>query len=216
MSYSSLPDTKSPPTPGKSKFPWTWLSLSVLILVSTGAFHWRWERPISSSPIALPEIPLAFTTHHHLLPFDQATQEAWASIISPRWWDMTWVDGSGQAVVRGLDMFHKLHCLIAVREEFTALALDPDRHRAFQAEDGEAEAARLHLGHCFDFLRQVSLLQTRPPFRSALVLQRSLPRELHVLRTPPWSPSAPATPRKAERGLYTSVGIGVCLCPTRD
>ncbi|KAK2052711.1 hypothetical protein LY76DRAFT_467223, partial [Colletotrichum caudatum] len=70
---------------------------------------------------------------------------------------------SGTVVVRGIDMFHKMHCLISLRAELTALALgDPARRAVWRARDTEAEADLLHLGHCFDFLRQGILCAADP------------------------------------------------------
>ncbi|EMD84701.1 hypothetical protein COCC4DRAFT_77040 [Bipolaris maydis ATCC 48331] len=143
------------PKPGAGfKFPWTIFVLSTVLLLSIGAFHLRWDRTISSSPIHLPQTFYTFTKHRDLIAFDENTQKSWNSIIGSEWWDMSWTDSSGQVVVRGLDMFHKLHCLIALREEFTKLSLDSDRHLFFQGQKPESMAAELHLGHCFDFLRQ--------------------------------------------------------------
>ncbi|KAK2049010.1 hypothetical protein LZ31DRAFT_591062 [Colletotrichum somersetense] len=139
---------------------WTYFLLSTILLGSLGALHFRWQRPIITSPIVLPEIPYAFDRHRELEPFDAATQARWDTLISrDAWWDMSWVTGrypgSKTVVVRGIDMFHKMHCLIALRAEFTALVLgDPERRAAWRKEGAKDEADLLHLGHCFDFLRQ--------------------------------------------------------------
>lgn len=130
--------------------------VAFLFVCSLWAFHSRWDRPFTSSPIDLPEIPYTFTQHSDLLLFDQATQAKWNAMIHPNWWDMKWTDtSSGEVVTRGVDMLHKIHCLVALREEFTTLANNPNRYLKFQAEDHSSSDMRLHLGHCFDFLRQV-------------------------------------------------------------
>lgn len=130
---------------------------SLLFAFSLWAFHTRWTRPLTSSPIHLPEVPYAFAQHPELQPFDDATQARWNALIEPNWWDTQWTDQqrSGEIVTRGIDMLHKIHCLVALREEFTTLANDPNRYLKFQAADHGASDMRFHLGHCFDFLRQV-------------------------------------------------------------
>lgn len=144
------------PNRSKAQGPWLLVLLFSAFVLSLLAFHYRWDRPITTSPIKLPKISYRFVQHPDLLHFDQATQSRWNSIINEDWWNMKWKDeSSGQVVTRGVDMLHKLHCLIALREEFTMLVNDPSRHLKFQAEDVGSTDMRLHLGHCFDFLRQV-------------------------------------------------------------
>lgn len=197
------------------KLPWTIFVMSAVLLLSIVAFHLRWSRPVSSSPIQLPQTSYIFRKHHDLMAFDENTQKSWSSIIEPKWWDMSWTDSSGQIVTRGLDMFHKLHCLIALREEFTALVLDPDHHLRFEAQDRDSVDARLHLGHCFDFLRQVSQgCETVPYFKSVWtwLTQGYKHRVFYVLQTQLLSPSDPSTQRRMEQGSYTNAETGVCLC----
>ncbi|KAK1565918.1 uncharacterized protein LY79DRAFT_573128 [Colletotrichum navitas] len=146
--------------PERGRNLWTFFLMAALLLTCLSAFHFRWRRAIVSSPIVLPEVPYAFDRHRDLEPFDEATQARWDDLISRNlWWDMRWIDGrnpaSGTVVTRGIDMFHKMHCLISLRAEFTALVIgDPARRSTWRAQDAEAGADLLHLGHCFDFLRQ--------------------------------------------------------------
>ena len=60
-------------------------------------------------------------------------------------------------IPHGIAMFHQIHCLHEIRAQYTSLLFvegttDEDR------EFGESEAQKLHIGHCFNWIRQVKAL----------------------------------------------------------
>jgi hypothetical protein len=129
-------------------------ALTILILLLTVALHFRFQPTPPAYPITLAPITNEFTTNPSLHPFDLATQETWKSLIPPGWSGIRAQSPSGGSLVAGIDMYHKLHCLTSIRQEFTALVTDERRWHTFWDEENEVQ--RLHWGHCFDFIRQVS------------------------------------------------------------
>ena len=146
-----------------TKLPWWTALLTVTWIALAFVFHGRWTRPVSQWPINLPLRRYTFIDHPDLRNFDDAAaNNRWAGMVWTDWWDTEWRDDTGHRFPRGIDMFHKMHCLVAIREEFAALATDETRAATFNARDLEAKDQRLHLKlnqnhleHCFDFLRQV-------------------------------------------------------------
>lgn len=140
--------------PRGAAFPWLQLWLTTATLVLVFIFHWKWTRPISSYPLELPKIKYTFVERPEFYQFDEATQERWHASMSEKWWKTRWRAPDGGDSVRVFSMFHRIHCLTALREEFTLLTTDPKRHESFYAENDDKTGSRLHLGHCFDLLRQ--------------------------------------------------------------
>lgn len=128
--------------------------LSSFTLLLTFVFYFRWSRDISTTPILLQNIRHSFSYHPELLNFDEDTQKRWWSQTDHEWWRTEWTDEDGRRVLMGIDMLHKIHCLVSIRDEFTALLLNGTYHYNFY--DKNQIDKRLHLGHCFDLIRQVS------------------------------------------------------------
>jgi hypothetical protein len=146
----SFPKKQSPSRP--------WLlptACTLLFVLSAISFNMRWSRPILQAPIELPPRSYMFEDHPELRPFDQETTELWRPFGKEHWWSMEWMDPSGHRLTAGIDMLHKLHCLMAVRDEFTLMATDPDRRTVFNAKTAESTTRRMHVKHCLDFIRQV-------------------------------------------------------------
>ncbi|RFU79491.1 hypothetical protein TARUN_2698 [Trichoderma arundinaceum] len=148
-----------------AKLPWFTALLTVTCISLAIVFHLRWTRPISQWPINLPLRRYQFIEHPDLRGFDdEAIKNRWANMVWHNWWDTEWQDDTGRRFPRGIDVFHKMHCLVAIREEFTELATDETRatrEAALRARDVEAKGKKIdlilnrnHLEHCFDFLRQ--------------------------------------------------------------
>jgi hypothetical protein len=147
-----------------AKLPWWTALLTVTTIALAFVFHSRWIRPVTQWPINLPMRPYTFVDHPGLRDFDSAAAgDQWESMVHHNWWDTEWRDDAGHRFPRGIDVFHKMHCLVAIRTEFSMLATDPTRAAklVFSRDDKEERAepslnvnAR-HLQHCFDFLRQV-------------------------------------------------------------
>lgn len=142
----------------KWRIPWLPFGCTVLLTVLVIVFHLTWDREITESPLNLPIRQFVFKEHLELLQFNEETQELWASLNLMDWWNTEWQDSANGATVhRGFHMFHMIHCLSAIRQEFTKLATDEERHLVYNARDPPSIIWRLHLAHCFDFVRQVSL-----------------------------------------------------------
>ena len=155
--------------PQKQKSIWSWLlpvSCSVLLAMSVVTFTTRWKRGITQSPINLPPRQYIFQNHPELLPFDQETSDIWQPLGIDHWWSMEWRDTDGNRLTKGIDMLHKLHCLVSVREEFTMMANDEKRSTYFNGRNAESLTRRMHIRHCFDFIRSV-----RDPFLPACVVR---------------------------------------------
>ena len=144
-----------------TKLPWLAAILTATCIILTFVFHRRWTRPISQWPINLPLRRYTFIDHPELRDFDDAAvNDRWAGMVWHEWWDTEWRDDTGHHFPQGIDVFHKMHCLVAIREEFATLATDETRATAVNARDPEAKGPKPnintnHLQHCFDFLRQV-------------------------------------------------------------
>ena len=144
-----------------TRLPWWTALVTVICVVLAFVFHRRWTRPISYWPIDLPLREYTFVDHPSLRDFDDtAANDRWAGLVYHKWWDTEWRDDAGQQFPRGIDVFHKMHCLVAIREEFATLATDETRATALKARYSRAKEPKLkvntnHLQHCFDFLRQV-------------------------------------------------------------
>lgn len=129
---------------------------AMLAFTSAFVFSWRWRARIRFAPVTLPTVTHAFSAHPELLPFDHHTQDLWEGLNLQEWWDTQWRDSSGGTTHRGFHMFHMIHCLGAIRGEFTKLATDKERRFAYNGKDTSSAIWRYHLAHCFDFVRQVS------------------------------------------------------------
>lgn len=148
-----------------AKLPWWTALLTVTTIALAFVFHSRWTSPVSQWPIDLPTRPYTFVDHPGLRDFDAAAAgERWEGMVYHDWWDTEWRDDEGRRFPRGIDVFHKMHCLVAIRAEFALLATDQTRAAEPVLSRGDVGARgepRLnvnanHLQHCFDFLRQVT------------------------------------------------------------
>ncbi|CAJ2508452.1 Uu.00g134780.m01.CDS01 [Anthostomella pinea] len=148
-----------------ASLPWLTTLLTILWLSVAYMFHSRWGRDVSQWPMDLPARSYTFTDHPHLRDFDDAVAaEHWGGMVRHEWWDTEWRDESGRRFPRGIDVFHKVHCLVAIRDDFAIMASSPDRgekpdFRKKRAEERTRRKVELtvnqnHLQHCFDFLRQ--------------------------------------------------------------
>ncbi|KAF3765274.1 hypothetical protein M406DRAFT_355854 [Cryphonectria parasitica EP155] len=139
----------------KQKTTWPWLPLACTLLLAASAvsFNMRWYRGISGDPIDLPPLQYTFTDHPEMRPFDQETSDIWLPWGRDHWWSMEWRDPSGAHLTQGIDMLHKLHCLVSIREEFTMMATDKNRRVFFNDKTAESITRRMHIKHCFDFIR---------------------------------------------------------------
>ncbi|KAF3018840.1 hypothetical protein E8E14_006168 [Neopestalotiopsis sp. 37M] len=154
------------PPSQNSKLPWGMGLLTAFCIILAFVFHSRWERPVSQWPINLPLRPYTFVDHPHLRDFDNAdASEYWGAMVWHEWWNAEWRDDAGRRFPRGIDVFHKIHCIVAIREEFANLAMDDVRPSKRELASETQPASRdkrvvdltlnqSHLEHCFDFLRQ--------------------------------------------------------------
>ena len=140
---------------GRVKRLWLLILCTLTLTISFVSFHFRLWRDISEAPINLPSRQYVFVDHPELRPFDQEATEKWHSYAKEHWWSMPWTDNEGNQLVQGIDLLHKLHCLVAIRKEFTSLASNESRRDEFNAKTASAITMKMHLQHCFDFLRQV-------------------------------------------------------------
>lgn len=144
--------------------------LTVFCIILAFVFHSRWERPVSQWPINLPLRPYTFVDHPHLRDFDNGDAgQYWGAMVEHDWWDAEWRDDAGRRFPRGIDVFHKMHCLVAIREEFANLVMDdvrptkrelasePQQERSHDKRVVDLTLNQNHLEHCFDFLRQVRI-----------------------------------------------------------
>ncbi|KAE9373175.1 hypothetical protein N431DRAFT_455966 [Stipitochalara longipes BDJ] len=138
------------------KLPWWTLLLTVTFMVLAFIFHLRWTRPVSHWPIDLPLRSYAFVDRSDLREFDDAAaQDRWAGMVNHIWWATEWQDDTGDHFPRGIDVFHKMHCIIAIREEFVMYLTDETRAGTGDSKtNGKLTVNANHLQHCFDFLRQ--------------------------------------------------------------
>lgn len=156
--YSPLP-TNSKPNTGQGSHLVAVVSLlvTVVTLFLAFLFHSRWDRDISDAPFHLPTRQYTFTPDRRLQDFDQDTLKLWQTIVPEKWWETNladWQDASGHQLSRAVDVIHMIHCLTNIRDIFTQLAVDPDYREQFNAHVLEAVVRRVHLGHCFDTIRQ--------------------------------------------------------------
>ena len=152
-----------PTKPRVTRVPWLTALLTVICIALAFLFQIRWAQPISQWPIDLPMRRYTFVDHPSLRDFDDAAAgDRWGGMVWKKWWNTEWRDNTGRRFPRGIDVFHKMHCIIAIREEFAKLATNEARDEAFQPRDEaedekfKLEFNRNHLEHCFDFLRQVN------------------------------------------------------------
>lgn len=140
-----------------SSWPWVPLACTLLLAASALSFHLRWSphgAPLDL--LQLPPRPYTFVDHPEMRPFDQATSDVWLPWGRDHWWSMEWRDpASGARLTQGIDMLHKLHCLVSIRDEFTLMATDQDRRVFFNDRTAESVTRRMHIKHCFDFIRGV-------------------------------------------------------------
>lgn len=127
-------------------------SLVFALILLVLLFNQRWSGRIAASPVQLPRRSYTFLDHPELRPFDTQTEQRWSELSRTDWYNTHWRSSSGQQLTRGIAMFHKLHCLQSLRSEFTRLVHDPNRHEVFWS--ASEETTRMHIGHCFDFIRQ--------------------------------------------------------------
>lgn len=140
----------------KKRLLWFPIITTIIAAIMALIFHWRWAQPFTTAPIDLPMRKFAFAKNTDMLMFDDATQQRWESLNLANWWKGDWQDESGTKSQKGFHLFHMIHCLTAVRQEFAKLATDETRHITYNARDRNATTQKFHLAHCFDFLRQVT------------------------------------------------------------
>ncbi|KAI0975026.1 hypothetical protein F4678DRAFT_359939 [Xylaria arbuscula] len=140
-----------------SKLPlWTSL-LTVVFFTLAIVFSSRWSRDVSQWPFNLPTRAYTFVDHPSFRDLDDPdAADAWDRMVRHAWWEAEWRDDAGRRFLRGIDVFHKMHCLVAIREEFAALATDDrrDEERRVVPRKIDLIENQDHLEHCFDFLRQ--------------------------------------------------------------
>jgi hypothetical protein len=158
MKMEDLPLLSRPSSKAKKISSWLSILSTVILLLSAGFFRLRWNTGISSAPINLPTKRYVFIDHPELRSFDQKAIDLWQVYAKHHWWSMEWRDPAGNRLTQGIDMLHKLHCLVAIREEFTLMATDEGRRDYFNAHNAESLTRRLHIKHCFDFIRQVNMI----------------------------------------------------------
>ncbi|KAI1820840.1 hypothetical protein F4861DRAFT_521648 [Xylaria intraflava] len=145
-----------------AKLPWWTGLLTVTVFSLALVFSSRWTRDVSQWPINLPTRLYTFVNHPSLRDLDDpVAADNWNRMVRHEWWNTEWRDDAGRRFPRGIDVFHKMHCLVAIREEFAALATNdsPREEEKVAARDGadmkiQLTLNRNHLEHCFDFLRQ--------------------------------------------------------------
>ncbi|KAH7321827.1 hypothetical protein BKA65DRAFT_540972 [Rhexocercosporidium sp. MPI-PUGE-AT-0058] len=145
--------------PRISKLPWWSALLTATCILLAVVFHIRWTQPISRWPIDLPMRSYMFFDRPELKDFDSPkAQGHWSGMVNKVWWDTKWQDNKGDQFPRGIDVFHKMHCIIAIREEFVLFLTDVTRAETTNTGDpkvnGKLTINANHLQHCFDFLRQ--------------------------------------------------------------
>ncbi|KAI3320978.1 hypothetical protein HD806DRAFT_504144 [Xylariaceae sp. AK1471] len=76
-------------------------------------------------------------------------------MVRHAWWEAEWRDDTGRRFLRSIDVFHKMHCLVAMRGESSALATDDRCDKEIRAVARKVDLIENqdHLEHCFDFLR---------------------------------------------------------------
>lgn len=156
-----------------STWPWLPLACTLLLAASAVSFNMRWSHGISGGPIdlQLPPLQYTFVDHPEMRPFDQETSDVWLPWGRDHWWSMEWRDpASGARLTQGIDMLHKLHCLVSIRDEFTMMATDKDRRVFFNDKTAESVTRRMHVKHCFDFIRGVRAFS--PSHYSSSCLER--------------------------------------------
>lgn len=83
--------------------------------------------------------------------------EHWAALL-PANNGLGQEDSFNEGIPYGIAMFHQLHCLHAIREYYTILLGAPGVDAA-DAELVRSVGQRAHIGHCFNWVRQVSQIQ---------------------------------------------------------
>ncbi|KAL1877500.1 hypothetical protein Daus18300_002487 [Diaporthe australafricana] len=185
----------------KQKKIWLWLPLvcTLLLAASAVSFKMRWSRGISGSPIHLLPLQYTFIDHPEMRPFDQETSDIWLPWGRDHWWSMEWRDPSGARLTQGIDMLHKLHCLVSIREEFTMMAMEKERRVFFNDKTAESITRRMHIKHCFDFIRGVRALS----LSYCNLLSRDADQKQDILC------AADATVEPLDPGYTRSDGLGV-------
>lgn len=117
-------------------------------------FHLTYSPVPSILPTTLPQTTIEFRSEPDLHPFTLATQESWTALIPHNWNHAVVRDMHGNTISQGIEVYHRLHCLTALRGQITEfLAGGKDARATYNG--AESETQRLHLGHCLDLLRQV-------------------------------------------------------------
>jgi hypothetical protein len=136
------------------------ISLGVALCVVCLALKERWNRRSGPPPpLDLALIDYTFHDRPDLIALNADVQSYWLREIIPKsggfleYKDST----SGDIAWKGVNMFHALHCLTAIRGAIVELVEDDLLNTTFFSMSDEGISARLHIGHCLDYLRQVRL-----------------------------------------------------------
>ena len=92
----------------------------------------------------------AFTHQPEWESFSNERDHLWEGLLTPNGGFLV-QDTEGIKHNVGISMFHQLHCLQAIRTQMQALLPNASNHAS--AHGGEHDVH--HVGHCFDYLRQV-------------------------------------------------------------
>jgi hypothetical protein len=109
-----------------------------------------------------PNVALSGKTHRTKFTSEPEWEE-WTMNVTQQWETMLPNDPLGQdesfndGIPYGLGMFHQVHCLHEIRVQYSAL-LEVDGTTNSEREYARTDVQRKHIGHCFNWIRQVSTL----------------------------------------------------------
>lgn len=101
--------------------------------------------------------PVLFEEKREFWGFNDEANEAWNNFLPDNGGFLLQKSKNGSIEEVGVSMFHQLHCLRMIREGIRALMLNKS------ALDAQGHFPH-HIQHCFDYLRQVSML-IEPPIK---------------------------------------------------
>lgn len=173
---------KKPP----SRMPWFLMAItstaSVVILLAVLMVVRTSQSPSSSTvldttiPLGNPQPPtlVHFTDAREYQSFDNDADILWKKLRPSSKGFARWTDPSGETQGFGVSMFHQLHCLENIRSALQGF-LNPNSTAEMDSAvmaDGRSHLA-VHMGHCLDYIRQVS--------KSTTGVSRSAKRDLPPL-----------------------------------
>ncbi|KAI0160422.1 hypothetical protein GGR57DRAFT_519303 [Xylariaceae sp. FL1272] len=140
-----------------SKLPLLTTLLTVVFFALAVVFSNRWSRDVSQWPFQLPIRPYTFVDHAAFRDLDDdEAAVAWNRTVHLAWYEAEWRDETGRRFLRGIDVFHKIHCLVAIRKQIVILATaDRQEDRSLEPRATVDLIENVdHMEHCFDFIRQ--------------------------------------------------------------